>query len=349
MIHKRTDFLEALKVVMPGIATGLEKKQAFDHSKMFTFDPERIVTYDSETFVSHPYLSDIKGGIDAKLLYQVFHTMRAKDQEEIELWMEGDILHYKAGSDKGTLSTVPETKIAEVVEELGFHNITDFKAVPELWNEAVWLCMFSVEKKESVRWMNCIHMKDQWITSTDDYRISRYALPEPFEGDVSVPLRTAVNIPDYNITEYHVAPNFLHLRNDAGTLYSSSLDFDAQEDVHVCFEDLEGMPITFPEGLEEKLRTAEIIIEHLNFLERYADITCKPGELSIRTAGQGRGTHIAQLDMDYDGPPIEFSINVLFLRSILPKMREARVNVKKGRALFITDNFEHVMSLSVSR
>jgi DNA polymerase III sliding clamp (beta) subunit (PCNA family) len=329
-------FLKVLAAVKPGLA----KKEIVEQSTHFIFTGQEVVTYNDYICISHPLETDFQCSIKAEEFYKILQSMK---EENIDIECNKDMLVKINGkSSRAGLTAMKEGKIDEYIKQLDIKSIRGWTSLPKDFIQGIYLCMFSVSKDMTSGALSCISIKDTYIASSDDLRISQYVMESGLKKEILIPLQSVVELVKYQVTKFNLTDAWIHFKTDEGLIFSSRIVKDNFPDISAFFA-LEGAKIELPKELQSVLSLIKIVVEDaVDIIDQKVEIIIKKNQITCR--GEGKiGWAEQDIPCSYKGKDIKFSVNPLFLTQILNK--STKVIIGEGKALFELDNFKHIMVL----
>lgn len=332
----RDELLGILYKVKPA----LSNKEIIEQTNHFIFTGESIATYNDMIYISHPFYTDFQCTIKADEFYKIIQCL-PDDSFDIDC---GDdyFIKLKSGKSRARLASAKIDSILDIVEKLGASEIKKWTAIPENFIEAISFCIFSVSRDETKDAINCINIRDSSVSSTDNFRISQYKLSEDFKSELMMPLKAAIELVKYPITQYHISNSWVHFKADGGVIFSSRTKQANFPDVSK-FLILKGDTVIFPKGILDALSLIKIAVGDVsNLIDQQIEIILNRKKVICR--GEGSIGWVEQyVNFDYKGKEVSFFINPIFLIDILKKTNRAVIG--EDRILFTSDNFSHTISL----
>ena len=325
----REVLLAALTAVQPGIAKALVVEQA----TCFVFLDGLVCTFNNEVAVSHPLAVDFDGAVPGKEFYDFIKKLKIKEVE-LTVGKQNDLL-VKAGRSKVTLRLEEDVKLP--LDELGLPEDEDYTDLPTTFIDAVSSCIFSVGKDVNKPILSYLHVKDTFIESSDNYRITRFGMgkTKAFPERLLIPSIAAKNIVEYKPVEYALTDGWVHFRNKDEALFSCRILEDAYPDFS-NFLKVKGDEIEFPSDLDEILDRASVFC-----VDQRVKVSLEKGKLTVSTES-ANGNFVETVRIKYEGASTEFYMHPQFMRDTLKLNKKAII----GKALkFSNDNFEHVVRL----
>ena len=327
---KRKELLDALKAVQPGTAD----KDTIQQSSSFVFDKDRVFTYNDEISVSVPFKLGITASVPAKEFQSLVNKL---NKEEITIEIDGQELRISSGKSIAGLRIEDEIKLP--LEELGAaENWID---LPADFDKAVKECLFSCGKDQTKFLLTHIHVKDDFVESSDGYRATRYSMKEvkkgTFDNPFLIPLAAAKHVVTYQPTEYAFTDGWIHFRNEADEVFSCRWPEGENFPDLDLFFDVKGETLSLPEELIGMMDRGSVLAEGNRLT-----IILEPGTLVIATENDA-GWFEEEAKLDYKGRSLEFDTYPEFLSSILKMKAAAEVAEKVLK--FETEQMIHVVAL----
>lgn len=326
---KRTDLVEALEIVKPGLAS----KEHIEQSTSFAFLDGKVITYNDEISVSHPVEGiDFDGAIRAEEFYKTLHKLK---QEEIEVIKEDAEIILKAGRVKAGLTLQSEIRMPlDALGEIGKWHEIDENIVKH-----IQFVSFACSNDMSRPILTCVHVRnDGLIEASDGYRIIQY------KTGVEIPVN-AFLIPAIIINRLseckpsHIAEGqgWIHFKTDAGTIYSCRTFFGDSFPRTAHLMQVDGEDFVFPRNIDAVLDKAIVFTGTDTLAE--VTVTLAPKKLTVR--GQSDSGWIEEtVNARYKGEEKSFAINPYLLRDVGVELKKCILS--EDRIKFVGDNWEYV-------
>jgi DNA polymerase III sliding clamp (beta) subunit (PCNA family) len=328
----RAEFQAKLNLLRPGLAD----KEIISQSASFAFHTNRIYTYNDMVAVSVPFESDLEGAVPGESLIQLLDKMT---QESITVNMTDDQFTVQAQNVSAGLRI--EKEISLPVDELEIP--TEWKKLPADFTTALRFCMFSTSSDTSKPVLTCIHIENNYVESCDNYRATRYFVPEKGMANLLIPSSSANALLKYKPQKYGVTEGWVHFEAE-GVVFSCRTYAEEYPDVGRLFA-VKGKKLSLPEGIGTALERASIFTSMRKAVDETATLSMGDGVLVIIGMGDG-GWYKEKLKVDYHEEPIKFCVNPHFLKEAIPLTRE--ITLGTGALVLAGDCFKHVVSLSVT-
>ncbi len=332
----RKELLEALSFIKPGIATG----STIDQSDLVLMDNDRIVSFNDEIAISHPYKINHTGGVGATELQKMLQKIPT---DEIEIGEKENELVIKYGDNEAGFNIVKDVTIPD----LGIGDIETWIELPADFCHGISFCLHSASTDHSKGILVCINCKSDKIYSCDNFRATRYDLKDPLpdEIELNIPRNAAKELSIYEPVEVSFNDNWIHFRNETGTIFSCRTIAGEYLDVAQLFDisGCESKKIPLPIELKQSLSRAEILAgEDQKSQGKVVNIEIAKGKIICKGQGlNGRVTEKIKIDFDDEIP--NFMINPVLLNQILDMVQEAVLTDRV--LLFEGSGAAHVMPL----
>lgn len=325
---KRQVLVDALSQLKPG----LSQKDIIESGQCFSFHSDHIVTFNDLMSVAVPLETGIEGAIKAEEFYKLLDKIKGEDLTLIKSENE---IRISCGKVKAGLSV--SSKVLPALEPEN-----EFLLLPKGFKEAINLCQFSASRDMTRPHLTCVHIQDQFITSSDNYRITEMWMDEPSPYNFLLPADAVEHLLRYNLTHLSLDLSWAHFLDEiTGVVFSCRLKAGDQMDVAKFFE-VEGTTVKFPSDLKDTLERTNIMVEGDSNLDLNIKLRLETGKLICR-GEKSIGWVEETVDIDYAGEPVDMLVNPLFLAQILSRTQEMIVNQEV--CMFWGSNFRHLMML----
>jgi len=327
--------IEALEAVIPAIG----KKNLQEQIPGFIFTGNDIVTYNEQLCIRYPFVTDFACAIPADEFYRI---LKGIEEESIDINLDGESLFLKTNKTKAKLNIFFEE--SDILKSIG--SIIDvkmkWKILPEEFVKAISLCIFSASKDISQGVLTCVYIGNGKILSSDNYRISMYEL-EGINTSILFPLSSAKELTKFDIKEYCLIDSWVHFKTSDNVIFSSRVVKETYPDCDPYFELEGGSRLRMPKELKGAVEAVTFFAagEHID-----KKITVSFQEDAILCTGESKhGWVKKKVPIKFKRKPITFNINPIFFSEILNNITSARLT--KGKALFKSGNFKHVLALPI--
>jgi len=326
---KRTELLEALSGVQPGLAS----KEIVEQTQSFIFKDGKVRTYNDQISISCPMDLDIEGGVKAEELFKLLSKSKAK---EIELETSDNELLLKTKSSKAGIrleETVLDMDVIEIPEK--------FYSLPEDFIEAIRFCLFSVGKDMTKEILTNLHVKENGISSCDNFRVTRCLMKDKVKKAFLLSSGAAQELVKYKPTKYGLAEGWLHFKCEGDILFSCRRMKGKYPDIESLLE-VEGEEISLPKNIFSMLERASIFSKTQFKQDDVITIKIEKNKLRIHAKGEG-GWFKERAKIKYKGSEISFQTSPHFLMDMSKLLKS--MTVGENSLKMEGDGFIHVVSL----
>ncbi len=333
----RKELLNALSALLPSVASS----DAVKELECFKFENDIIRTANEVSIQTIKYFkTGLVCCVYAKVLFKLLSSM---SEEEVDLKVTDTELLIKSGTTKGKIKLVESDLFPELMavgEKYEPHEL------PDNFKETLDLCRFSMSTDMSKPDLCAIRVSEDFITSTDSYRITRF--------DIN------------NLIEFMIRDKMLDILLKFDKLISCQLTdkaliFKVSDDCFVIgpilsfeFPNIESMfsdsieLFEFPgEDLKEALERLSIFSESVFKFDRKITLDFNKDLVILSSEEEQHGELVENIPLRGKGkfPVFKISINPMFLLDIL-KYGKCKVGLSGDRMIeFRTDSFRHVTVL----
>jgi DNA polymerase III sliding clamp (beta) subunit (PCNA family) len=345
MKMNRKELLEALKTTQPG----LSKKEIIQQSMHVMFMGDCIATFNDQVAVLKNFTTDFKCSVNGEEFYKVLEGIK---EEEIEVFVDGDHVKINSKKTKAGFSTLvgEQEKVDGMVAKLQatIDKPKFFRTLPENFIKGVSLCMFAASKDMTQGVNSCVAIRDNEVMSTDSLRLSRYELPSKIKDEILIPARDAYDLVKYDVTKYGLSDGWIHFRTEDGVTFNcrtmkGEYPYSLIKKYFIPIKD----KITLPPELQGVIKNAIVLAEGEVDIAKMVDITIKKGAIICKSSKE-RGWMIKEVDCNYKGKELTFSINPVFMAQILETATTLSL-VQGGeypdKAYLTSENFCHIIAL----
>lgn len=330
----RTELMEALEIVKPGLAS----KEHIEQSTSFAFLGGKVITYNDEISVSHPVKGiDFDGAIRAEEFYKILNKLK---QDDIEVLKEANEIILKAGRVKAGLLLQNEIRMPlDALGDIGKWHEVDADIV-----DRIQFTAFACSTDMSRPILTCVHVRnDGLIEASDGYRLIRY------NTGVSLPVNTFL-IPATIITKLskctptHIAEGqgWIHFKTEAGTIYSCRTFFGDAYPKTDHLTEVDGEEFLFPKTINDVLDKA-IIFTGTDVL---AEVTVTLTMNKLIVKGQSDTGWIEEtVNARYKGGDRIFAISPYLLRDVGVELKQCVLGEDKIK--FEGENWVYIGMLKV--
>lgn len=331
---EKQKLIEVLKAVKPGLAN----KEIIEQSSGFVFKDGNVITYNDEVMISHPIDLDLKGVVKAEEFYKLLNSIK---DNNIEISKKGNELTIKGKKFQAGLTF--DSNISLPINEVKIDN--KWKKLPRDFCNGIRFCLFSTGTDYSKPILTCLHIKDNVIESSDNFRITQYSMEENVSKSLLLPLAAAKELINYQPTKYQKTNNgWINFKNKNSVIFSCRTYKEKYPDVSPFLE-VKGYDIRFPTSLIKSLVSAEVLCEQDPSGDKFVWIDINENIIIIKSRSV-KGWYQEKFKIKHKSKnKIRFEINSIFFRDILSHLKKAVIAKDKSKMKFIGENFIHVLSL----
>lgn len=334
----RQKFIDILSLLRPG----LSKKAIVEQTTHFVFTGKEVVTFNDQICIAYPFKTDFTCSVPAEEFYKILSGITVDD---IELIFEKDKLNIIASDINAALATDTGEMVIGKVKNLGIEKALKKKVdLPEDFIEALSMCMFSASKDATRPELTCLMIEDQYIASTDSYRISEYKMKASTNCFVLIPAISVVDLVKYNIKSFYTdeKESWVYFFTKENLVFCSRIIVNDYPDYIKHLKGFTGEEIKLPKDMKRIIATSSILAEGEFDSDKEIDVEIVKNKLRCR--GQNsKGWISSSTKIEYNGDKILFTINPLFLDKILD--HTTSMFYGEGKVLFKDKSFKHVVSL----
>jgi DNA polymerase III sliding clamp (beta) subunit (PCNA family) len=326
----KSSLLKALEVVKPG----LSNKDTVEQTDTFGFKNGRVTTYNDEISISHPVDIDVEGCIKAEELYAFLKKVKG---DEIEISLENNEIQFKAGRAKAGLTL--NSKVSQPLGEIDAPK--KWMPLPENFSLAIKMAAEVVKKDITQPILNCVHLKSNYVESTDNYRIYRYKFDNFNIGhSMLLPAKSAKELIKINPTEISVGDEWIILRNKENTEFACRTKYGEFPNV-IKFLKVKGEKITFPKSVLEIVDRAEVFAKRDDIFDEEITVEVKNEKIHFSSSSDtGWFKEYAKVKCEHN---FKFSMTPILFKDIL---NETRTSIFNGKTLkFSGNNWEYLALL----
>jgi len=327
-----------LRETMNKLKPGLSQRGIVEGLNNFMFTGETLSSYNDRISISFPFSTDFQCSVNSDEIYQVVSRLTSP---EGELWFDNDQLLLTTEGTKLGVAANKDEKMLEILQTINSRDITDWKPCPRDLTKGLSLCSFSASRDMTQRFLSTICIKNSYILSSDNLRISRFIMENSIENQILLPISSSEKLENYDIVEFSVREGWAHFKVLEGGIFSTRTIFEDYPDVD-CFFEGKGEKITLPKGLLRVLDSVTIFAEGIFDIDKTIELIFTKGKLICKSSKE-TGWIETEIFLPYKGKEVMIIINPVFLKQILEKTTE--ISIFENKVLFKAENFSHVMAL----
>ena len=332
---------QELLAVLSKVKPGLGGNDLIEQATHFAFMGNKVVTYNDEISISCELKNlDITGAISASELYNFLNRIT---RDDIDLTVKDNELRLKCGRASAGLTLHSEIKLPlEEIEGLNKKWVT----LPENFIDAMTFCRFSCSGDMSMPILNCVHVTDTCVESSDDIRFTKYDL-EDGDGidNFLIPSNVVKSLSDYAIAEMTGSSSWKHFRTaDKSLTFSCRVYADEYPDTSAISAMDNPTKVKLPKKLGKILTRAGIFAKERADKDSMITVMLMDDGIKIKSKNDA-GWFEESTKIKYDGDPITFGMNPEFLEVMLTKSTVCSIG--SDRIMFTGEGWYHIVALTM--
>lgn len=337
---KRNDFLNALKLVMPGAGEGV-----LGGPTVVVFNKGWIRTMNDILSVSYKLETGIEGSVVIRQLYKALKMMKSDD---LLISSDKDQAVFRCGFSEIALNLISASRFEERAI-----NLDDMKwqPAPKSLLDGLKLSLLSAEDSEIGR-LSGVIITDNLIVSTDNYRISVFDMCErTVEEPVRLRTSTVKVLVKMKESYEHVSASekWFHLKNNSlivSLRQSPLIDYPLDKVIDAFNTELHPEVYKLPANLGQYIDRAELLagsgVGELSFSTQIS-LKSKDGKLVI-TGENGVGSLSSKIP--WSGIMPKLTIDPRTLRELLKLTHSFKIGTGKKQQQFVefqVPNFKFII------
>lgn len=348
---QKKEFLRALNIATMGVASS----SAVNEMLNYNFYKENLLTYNGSLLLSIPMkLNKCEFSVSAKKFLSAVSSM----PENFELIESENLIVLKGESKKvKTNFGLAEMSDENITHDL-FENIqkglanSEFKKLPSNFLEGIRLCMFSTAKSSNFGTLACLNIKNDYMLSSDNLRISAFTLDGEMP-EILLPVencKTLLKLKPISYV-YHEDDNIINFLTESGVVISVRIVKGNYPDYKkiATQEYSEYEDLILPDEFSKMINDVGIVNQEVSETEQYVKLTINKEAIIVETEhASGWAYKELKLDEPLNRDISDFSTTLL-LQSLLEitktinTLRVITQKEKENRVLFVSDKFRHIL------
>jgi len=331
---KRTDLLNALEQVKPGLAS----KELIEQTTAFAFIKGKVVTYNDEISISCPIEGlEVEGAVQADELYKFLNKVKVDD---IEMTATDTEVRIKAGKSK--VGLVLHQEVTLPLEAMNMKG--KWEKLPEDFIPALKFVLFTCSSDMSRPILTNINVrKDGVIESSDAFRITQYHIPKMETQTFLLPATAARELVRYEVTRVRHSGSWIHFRTKDRVVFSCRIFEESFPDTTSLIK-VEGGAIKFPSTVANILDRAFVFAKRDHYSDALVKIELADRKIMV-SAKSPAGWFEETTPIQYRGDPISFAINPAFLSEGVERLRICILSNDRRKIKFEGENWIHITML----
>jgi len=339
----RNEFVEALLTVMPGVA----KKDILPLFTQVVLSDDCLISYNDEIMIRSPFKTGVNCSVPASRLAAILNKF-SSEEVAVDLTSDGTLTLQSVGKSIARASiktTALEQSILDMIKSSEIASITEWEKLPGNFLEGLDLCLISTSKEMFGEWMSGVSVVGDNLASSDDFRVSLFALDSPMDLNATISAEAATAMKLLAPTHFAVRGSWLHTCNkDNAFLGSRLISAVAPLDEVNKIISAPGTAIKLPEKLLDQIEVAEVLSEGDSVYDQSIKLSIANGKFICRGEIAEVGWAEGEAFGEYGGPPVVIKISPKFLKEIIK--HSYNMILTERSAIFVLENgFKHSISL----
>jgi len=329
----KESFLKVLNTVAPA----LSEKAMIEGTDRFIFIGNKIVTYNDRICIFVPFKFDWKCSLPAKELRGIISAIK---EEEIDFdLVDGKMTMNTAGTES-VLSVFESDDVLKMVDSLNLKSIkNNWKELPGGFSQGANLCMFSVSRDVSSKYLSSLFFQDNKIVSSDDIRVSSYEMDGEVKDPFLLPYYIVPDLLKFDFVKYFLGDSWVYFSTEEGLLFCCRRVIADYPEMDKFFN-IKGKRVRLPKDLKQLVDGISTIAEGDFEVDQKIKVTI--GNEKIKCKAEKSIAKIKQeMDIKYRGKEFSFFINPTFFSQILEK--STIMICGENRAEFVSGSFKHLL------
>jgi len=331
----KSELLKALETIKPGLAL---TEDLIEQSTSFAFVEDQIITYNDNISISYPFKSKIRGAVSAKELYTLLNKLDSK-KDNLSLILKENELRINAGKE-GKAGIRIEKDVLLPLDEIKTDN--KWLKIPKNLIEGLKFCSFSTLKDESRPLISCVHVKEDIVESTDNFRATKFYLNKKVK-EFLIPATSIKFLEKFPATHYNVTKSWVNFKSKDKALFSCRILNQEYPDLSGILK-VKGKKIKFPDVIKAIEKATIFTEKEEAFLSAMIKIKMMENKVIIKGEG-GVGWYKKVIKTKYKGDYFTFKISSDFFTTMLKMNNECTLDKNSHRIKFHTNEWEHVVML----
>lgn len=309
----REKFLTILEMVKPG----LSQREFLEQSSCYVFQDGKVMTFNDEIACRMDIPIKITGAIQAVTLLDILSklddpVLKVRENDKGELEFRGKKKGFGVNKDAEIFLPINQVEMP-----------TKWHPLPKEFTEAVGLVQNCVSSDESRFLLTCIHVHPDYVEACDNLQIMRYQMKMGLKSPILMRGTSIKYITSLAMDEVAITKAWTHFRNQAGLIFSCRKYVEDYPPLDRLVE-LDGHPITIPKGVKDASERAAVFASDKSG-DPLAMVSISSDAIRIRGEGLS-GWYEESKSINYEGPPLRFSISPDLLRYISDQYSEAHIS-----------------------
>lgn len=329
-IHSK-NLYDILRKLDPAISS---QNTIIDLFQTVTFDPGNLFAYNDRFCIRYPLPdSNLSCTVKAQTLLDLVKNIDSDltlSSEDSKLYITGPGLDAKLNLVEGSVKELASSILSLKKE---------YKTIPNNFIRGLMLCSFSTVKDVTRPYLEAVCVRDNFIFSSDNFRISMFVLDSEID-DMLLPASSIKELNLYNITHVANCGSWIVFKTSDGIeIYVKTLKTDFPELQQ--FFAFEGDYCRVPDSFKEIVETVSPFSEAEFSIDKTIEVIFQNGKIACRVLSSSAEIYRwVNINSNKD---FIFKINPDFLKAILDKATVMKVG--QDRIMFRSGSFRHLISL----
>lgn len=339
-INKK-ELLKGLEVISPALA----KKSFIKNSMDFIFTGKNILAYNDQICIFYPFISDFACAIPSDEFYKIIYNI---PYDEIDIIIKENKLIILTKDIEANIICDSIDSILNIINNLEIDNAIKYaKELPSNFIEALQFCAFSTARYGQNESLKCLLIEDEFISSTDGYRISEYKMQDKIDISILLPVYSANELIKCNVNKYYLSGNggWIYFFTDNGIYFCSRLVNNDFPQYLSFFNDFQNIPINIPSEIENNISIIEVMASGTERLEKEIEVEIFNNKWILYGRNDLGWIKKEIIFNNKNIENIKFKINPYFFKEIISKTKTMFLSNDKIKILFKNNDFKHVLAL----
>jgi len=334
---QKSKLLDALKALRPA----LSNKGVVEEMDAYIFTEKMVFTYNDRICIGCPVDTGLSCTVPADEFYNIVQQFTT-DIIRLRMDEDANILEVEGGNIKAAIQLFPASLITELPVDTG----ATYTPLPPDFKQGVSLCAFSAAQDASLFPFTHLCVQEQYIYSSDKFRLSRAMLSQKMKHSFLLPASSALELSKIDsLVEYAVTDAWLFFKSALGIVFCTRYSEASFPETSHLFA-ISGPVVQLPDGMQKAIDACKIFSKEEYFiLDQKMKIKIADGVMQCKGQNQ-KGWVTYTTEADADTHEIIFEINPAFLEKILEHTTTIQIGDGQQRLLIESENFAHIVALA---
>lgn len=320
------------------VTPGLDSKEVLEQSNSFIFKNGYVYSFNDEISVRSKIDVGFEGIVPAPRLIQLLGKM---SEDEIDITLKDSVLYIKGKGKKAQITI--QRDVILPIDEVEIPK--KFKEeVPGEFQEALVGSTLTCCRDLTSPKLTCVHVFDGKVESSDNFRGSRYTIPE-FGEEFLIPLRVVNQLSKFDVRKIALTDNWVHFRCQGNTVFSFRRILEQYPDLDKAglFRQ-KGTKFKIPEELNEALSRTGIFSKAEFEQDETVMVSIQKGKIKVQASCETASYEEVLSCTVKTKEDLSFEIHPKFLqecgKNTTAYVNENALSIKSG-------NFQYVALLTI--